>query len=35
MLFFIRDGKVVRMKEYLDTKMADEIIMPFLASMGA
>lgn len=34
MLFFIRDGKVVRMKEYLDTKMADEVIMPFLASMA-
>jgi ketosteroid isomerase-like protein len=34
MLFFIRDGKVARMKEYLDTKMADEVIMPFLASMA-
>ena len=34
MLFFIRDGKVVRMKEYLDTKMADNVIMPFLASMA-
>lgn len=34
MLFFIRDGKVVRMKEYLDTKMADNVIMPLLASMA-
>ena len=34
MLFFIRDGKVARMKEYLDTKLADEVIMPFLAQMA-
>lgn len=30
-LLFIRDGKVYKMKEYLDTKLADEVIMPFLA----
>lgn len=34
MLFFVRDGKVVRMKEYLDTKLADAVIMPFLAQMS-
>lgn len=34
MLFFVRDGKVARMKEYLDTKLADEVIIPFLAEMA-
>ena len=34
-LLFIRDGRVVRLKEYLDTKLADNVIMPFLASLQA
>ena len=31
-LLFLRDGKVCKLKEYLDTKMADSILMPFLAA---
>ena len=33
MLFFIRDGKVARMKEYLDTKLADATLMPLMTSL--
>ena len=31
-LLFLRDGKVCKLKEYLDTKMADAILMPALSA---
>ena len=31
-LFFFRDGKVCRLKEYLDTKLADEVLGPFIGA---
>jgi ketosteroid isomerase-like protein len=34
MLLFIRDGKVCRLKEYLDTKMADSILIPLMANLA-
>lgn len=34
MLFFIRDGKIYKMKEYLDTKLADAAFGPMLAAAG-
>jgi len=34
-LFFIRDGRIYRMKEYIDTKLADAALGPFVAGLGA
>lgn len=31
-LFFFRDGKVCKLKEYMDTKLADEVMRPVLTS---
>ena len=31
-LFYFRDGKICRFKEYLDTKQAEELLVPLLAS---
>ena len=30
-LFYIREGKVCKIKEYLDTKLADEVMVPLFA----
>ena len=32
-LLFLRDGKVCRMKEYLDAKLADEVLIPLMAEI--
>ncbi|MET0986346.1 MAG: nuclear transport factor 2 family protein [Steroidobacteraceae bacterium] len=32
MLFFIRDGKICKMKEYFDTKLADAALGPLMAA---
>ena len=34
-LMFFRDEKVCRMKEYLDTKLADDMLIPVMASVLA
>ncbi|UCV23608.1 nuclear transport factor 2 family protein [Ferribacterium limneticum] len=34
-LFFIRDGRVFKMKEYIDTKLADAVLAPLFASAAA
>jgi len=31
-LFFLRDGKIHKLKEYMDTKLADEVMRPIIAS---
>jgi ketosteroid isomerase-like protein len=33
-LMFIRDGKIHKMKEYMDTKLADAVLAPMLAATG-
>lgn len=34
-LFFIRDGRICRMNEYIDTKLADATLAPLFASVAA
>lgn len=34
-LMFFRDGKVCKMKEYLDTKLADNMLIPVMATVLA
>lgn len=31
-LFFLRDGKICKLKEYMDTKLADEVLRPVIVS---
>jgi uncharacterized protein len=33
-LFFIRDGKICKLKEYFDTKLADAVLGPSMAAAG-
>lgn len=33
-LFFIRDGKICKMKEYFDTKLTDAVLAPLVAAAG-
>jgi ketosteroid isomerase-like protein len=35
MLFFVRDGKVRELHEYIDTKYADETLGPLMANLAA
>ena len=32
-LFFIRDGKIYKLKEYIDTKLADETLAPLMMQL--
>ncbi len=31
-LFYLRDGKICKLKEYMDTKLADEVMRPIIAA---
>lgn len=31
-LFFLRDGKICKLKEYMDTKLADDVMRPILTT---
>lgn len=31
-LFFLRDGRIWKMKEYMDTKLADEVLRPIITA---
>ena len=31
-LFFLRDGKICKLKEYMDTKLADEVMRPIITA---
>lgn len=33
-LFHVRDGRICMLKEYIDTKLADEVLAPLFASMA-
>lgn len=33
-LFFLRDGKVCKLREYMDTKLADDVFRPLIAGKG-
>jgi len=34
-LFFVRDGKVYRIKEYLDTKLVDTVLVPLMVASSS
>jgi len=35
MLFFIRDGRIYKLKEYFDTKLADAVLLPLVQQAAA
>lgn len=33
-LFYLREGKICKLKEYMDTKLADEVMRPIITATG-